>query len=69
MVMRDSRLVGQTLKDLRFRQIYDLTVLAVNRHGETLVNKLSDVRFRFGDVLLVQGNRTRIEEHLSPIAR
>ncbi len=62
MVMRDSRLVGQTLKDLRFRQVYDLTVLAVNRHGETLVNKLSDVRFIFGDVLLVQGNRTRIEE-------
>ncbi len=62
MVMRESRLVGQTLKELRFRQVYDLTVLAVNRHGATLVNKLSDVRFIFGDVLLVQGNRTRIEE-------
>ena len=60
MIMRDSRLVGQTLKTLRFRQTYDLTVLAVNRHGETLVNKLSDVAFIFGDVLLVQGNRTGI---------
>ncbi len=60
MIMRDSRLVGQTLKTLRFRQAYDLTVLAVNRHGETLVNKLSDVAFIFGDVLLVQGNRTGI---------
>lgn len=61
LVMRDSRLIGQTLKMLRFRQIYDLTVLAVNRHGETFIDKLSDVRFRFGDVLLVQGERDGIE--------
>jgi di/tricarboxylate transporter len=61
LVMRDSRFVGQTLKTLNFRQTYDLTVLAVNRHGETLFKKLSDVRLRFGDVLLVQGNRKKIE--------
>src|SRR5690606_30984887 len=61
MVMRDSSLVGQSLKTLRFKQTYDLTVLAVNRHGETLINKLSDVMLKFGDVLLVQGSRNRIE--------
>ncbi len=61
MVMRDSRLVGQTLKSLRFRQNYDLTVLAINRHGETIVEKLSEVRLQFGDVLLVQGKRDEIE--------
>ncbi len=61
MVMRDSRLVGHTLRTLRFRQSYDLTVLAINRHGETFIEKLSDVSLRFGDVLLVQGNRDRIE--------
>ncbi|MBP6002470.1 MAG: anion permease [Pyrinomonadaceae bacterium] len=61
LVMRDSRLVGQTLKTLRFRQTYDLTVLAVNRHGETFINKLSDVQLIFGDVLLVQGKRAGIE--------
>jgi di/tricarboxylate transporter len=61
MVMRDSRLAGRTLKDLSFRQTYDLTVLAVNRHGETFFKKLSDVALRFGDVLLVQGNRKTIE--------
>lgn len=61
LVMRDSRLVGQTLKTLRFRQTYDLTVLAVNRHGRTFVNKLSDVQFIFGDVLLVQGKRDGVE--------
>jgi di/tricarboxylate transporter len=61
MVMRDSRLVGQTLKSIRFRQTYDLTVLAINRHGETIVEKLSEVGLRFGDVLLVQGTREEIE--------
>jgi di/tricarboxylate transporter len=61
MVMRDSRLVGQTLKSIRFRQTYDLTVLAINRHGETFINKLSSVELKFGDVLLVQGAREEIE--------
>lgn len=61
MVMRDSSLVGQTFKTLSFRQKYDLTVLAINRHGETFLDKISDVRMKFGDVLLVQGNRNLIE--------
>lgn len=61
MVMRDSSIHGQTLKNLKFRQNYDLTVLAINRHGETFLEKLSEVRLKFGDVLLVQGKRKKIE--------
>lgn len=61
MVQRDSDFVGQTLKTLRFRQNYDLTVLAINRHGDTFINKLSSVMLRFGDVLLVQGRRNDVE--------
>jgi di/tricarboxylate transporter len=65
MVMRDSRMVGQTLKTLRFRQKYDLTVLAINRHGENFLDKMSLVRLKFGDVLLVQGNLKAIEPFVS----
>jgi di/tricarboxylate transporter len=65
MVMRDSSLVGQTLKSSRFRQKYDLTVLAINRHGEQFISKLSDVALKFGDVLLVQGSRDEIEHLVS----
>jgi di/tricarboxylate transporter len=65
MVMRDSALTGRTLKDLRFRQKYDLTVLAINRHGETIVDKISQSRLKFGDVLLVQGKRRLIESLVS----
>lgn len=65
MVMRDSNLVGQTLKTLRFRQKYDLTVLAINRHFETIIDTLSSTHLRFGDVLLVQGKRRVIEPLVS----
>ncbi|MCB1024587.1 MAG: SLC13 family permease [Acidobacteria bacterium] len=61
MVMKDSQLVGQTLQTLNFRQAYDLTVLAINHHGETIFSKISDVELKFGDVLLVQGKRRKIE--------
>lgn len=64
MILRESPLVGQTLKATNFRQNYNLTVLAVNRHGETFINKLSQTELRFGDVLLVQGNRKTIEPYV-----
>ena len=59
MVLKDSRFVGQTLENVRFRQTYDMTVLAINRHGETFINKLSGVLLKFGDVLLVQGSQEK----------
>lgn len=62
MVMRDARIVGQTLKRARFRQKYELTVLAINRHGERFISKLSGVTMKFGDVLLVQGTRDEVEQ-------
>jgi len=55
-----SPLNWRTLKGLRFRDRYGLQVLAINRHGETLTRKMSQIRLRMGDVLVVQGERTRI---------
>ncbi|NNE68091.1 MAG: SLC13 family permease [Pyrinomonadaceae bacterium] len=64
MVMKDSKLIGQNLVSINFRQTYDLTVLAISRHGEMFNTKLSEVDLKFGDVLLVQGNRQRIEPYI-----
>ncbi|MGH9897548.1 MAG: SLC13 family permease, partial [Pyrinomonadaceae bacterium] len=64
MVLRNSDLVGRTLKGIRFRQRYNLTVLAINRHGVSLVSKLSTISLRFGDVLLVEGKREMVR-HLA----
>lgn len=50
-----SPLVGGTLAEIRFRERYDLQVLAIHRHGEALHRKLSEVRLQIGDVLLLQG--------------
>jgi di/tricarboxylate transporter len=48
------------LQGLRFREAYDLQVLAINRHGETLRHKMSHIRLQTGDVLVVQGDFDQI---------
>jgi di/tricarboxylate transporter len=55
MILSNSRLIGTTLKDLRFRQRYNATVLAIRRGAETLKGRLGKIPLRFGDLLLVQG--------------
>jgi di/tricarboxylate transporter len=61
MVPKGSGFIGRTLKRLQFQRRYDLVVLAINRHGVNLLSKLSTVKIRFGDVLLIQGNREHVE--------
>jgi di/tricarboxylate transporter len=55
-----SELVGKSLKEIAFRDKYNLTVLALWRHGEPIRRKLADAPLDFADVLLVQGRRDRI---------
>lgn len=55
LIVPNSQLINRTLRGSRFRERYGVHVLAINRHGETLRRKLSQVPLRLGDVLLVQG--------------
>lgn len=55
-----SELVGKTLKEVAFRDKYNLTVLGLWRHGELLRRKLADAPLEFADVLLIQGRRQHI---------
>ena len=55
LILTHSNLVGSTLKELNFRQRYNATVLAIRRGEELLHERLSKLRLRFGDVLLIQG--------------
>ncbi len=55
LILSNSRLIGTTLKDLRFRQRYNATVLAIRRGQELIRDRLGRVPLRFGDLLLVQG--------------
>jgi di/tricarboxylate transporter len=57
LILSNSRLVGTTLRDIRFRQRYNLTVLAIRRGSELVRGRLGRIALRFGDVLLVQGSK------------
>lgn len=61
LVMSRSHWIGRTLTDLKLRERYGLQVLAINRHGETIRSKISQVVFQIGDVLLIQGNISSIQ--------
>lgn len=54
-VSPQSPLIDRTLKEARFQQDFGLTVLALFRRGRALRHKLSSIRFKAGDLLLVQG--------------
>lgn len=54
-VMPQSRLVGQTLRTLRFREKYEVNVLGIKRADEYLSDHLPETKFHAGDVLLIQG--------------
>ena len=49
-----SMLAGSTLRDLRFRQRFNATVLAVKRANTTLHERLGRLPLKAGDLLLIQ---------------
>jgi di/tricarboxylate transporter len=56
----NSGLAGRTLREVRFRDQFGFTALAIWRHGEVITEKLRDVPLHFGDALLLQGPRHRV---------
>lgn len=60
LILPRAKLLGQSLKEFRFRERYNLHVLSIQRHGKLLIDSLSDIPLRFGDYLLVQGPWKRI---------
>ena len=55
-----SNAAGYTLKDLRFREKYELSVVAIWRGGRPYRTDVGDMPLRFGDALLVHGPRERV---------
>lgn len=56
-----SDLIGRNLKEVNFRQRFGLTALAIFRHGQSLQDKIGNIRLRMGDLLLVQGSPDRFQ--------
>lgn len=55
-----TTLVGKTLRELHFREKYNLTVLAIYRAGTVYRSNLRNMELRFGDALLLYGPRERL---------
>ncbi len=55
LVTLQSEVNGLTLREADFRAKYGITVLAIYRHGTSVVESIGEVPLRSGDVLLIQG--------------
>ena len=62
LVAPGSRLVGNTLKETDFRNRYRALVLGMQRKGEAINDKLSSIRLRLGDALLIQAHEAQIRD-------
>lgn len=58
-----SSLINRSLKEARFRQNYDLVVLAVQRFGGIVSQKIGGLHLKIGDTLLVQGTQEDIDNN------
>lgn len=56
-----SRLIGETVSKIGFREKYNLNILGINRKGDYLLQSMANQKLRFGDAILVQGAWDEIE--------
>lgn len=61
-IMPDSLMLGGTARSLNLRANYGVNLLAISRQGQVLRNRLDRIRFRKGDVLLLQSHVETLKE-------
>ena len=66
-VREDSVLIGKTAIELKLRNNYNINLVAVSRHGESLFTRLGDVAFKSGDVLLMLISSSGITDTLASL--
>jgi di/tricarboxylate transporter len=64
-VMAESAIQHHSASSLRLRDRYGLNLLAISRKGQQLRRRIDHVRFQPGDVLLLQGEASILDETLS----
>jgi di/tricarboxylate transporter len=57
-----SPIADRKLGEVRFRDRYGFTALAISRQGHMITQRLRDVPLKLGDALLLQGPRHRVSE-------
>lgn len=66
-VQSGSPIEGRTPAYLRLRSGFTLHLLAVARAGEQISNRIKDITFQSGDVLLMQGDQDSVPDTLSEL--
>jgi di/tricarboxylate transporter len=66
-IISDSPLLGRTASSLNLRWRYGVNLLGVARMGSRLRGRLRNIRFRIGDVLLLQSPTDSFPETLSTL--
>jgi di/tricarboxylate transporter len=66
-VRNDSMMVNRNVSQLRLHNQFGLHLVAVARDGGRLKQRLHDIRFRAGDVLLLQGGVSDLSESLATL--
>ena len=55
-----SSFIGRTIKDIRFRETYNINALALHQHNRIYYKELADRTLHAGDVILVHGTWEQI---------
>lgn len=58
-----SPMIGQTVRDARFRSVYNAAIIAVCRSGTRIPGKIGDIQLEPGDTLLVEADGEFAERH------
>lgn len=66
-VREGSELIGSTPRRVQLRHRFNLNMLAARREGVSINSRLRDMRFREGDVIVLQGNLDTMPEKLAEI--
>ncbi|MDN6180658.1 MAG: SLC13 family permease [Halomonas subglaciescola] len=66
-VRTDSMMSNRSVRQLRLNHQFGLHLVAVARDGSRLKQRLRDIRFQAGDVLLFQGNDNDMHENLATL--
>ena len=66
-IRNDSMMINRSVRQLRLNHQFGLHLVAVARDGGRLKQRLRDIRFKNGDVLLLQGSENEISESLASL--
>jgi di/tricarboxylate transporter len=62
-VSNSCRLLGMTIRDGRFRSVYNAAIIAVARNGARIRMKVGDIILHPGDTLLLEAHESFVEQH------